>query len=273
MGQDSAGQDRTTLEAAPCVALGSGGRVVINFYHGNGVRVAELGEGQSLVVGRAKPADVQIDVQSLSRRHARFTREGEGVWVEDLGSRNGTVIDGCNVARAEVPAGAVIALGGVTAVVHRLPAGAANAPELMSYERFGVRLASELQHVRAAGGTAAVLMVRSEGAPADTHVSRWAQRWQTALGPRDFSAMYDQSTLLVLRVGVTPEVALSLAGEQIAAHAGVTLYCGVSCYPSTATTGQDLLYEARQACLAANAPSPVRLATPVHDGDGEPLIV
>jgi DNA-binding NtrC family response regulator len=269
MGQDSGGQDRTTLEAVPSVAAAEpGGRLVVNFYHSNGVRAAELADGQTLVVGRALPSDVQLDVQSLSRRHARFVREGESVFVEDLGSRNGTVLDGRPVARAEVAPNTVIALGGVTAVLHRLPAGVPAAPELMSYERFGVRLASELQHVRAASGQAALFMVRAEGAPPDTHLSRWSERLQAALGPRDFSAMYDQSTLLVLRVGQTPESAYALATELVAAQHDLALYCGISCYPSTATTGQDLLYEARQACLEADAERRVRVAHPPRDGAG-----
>src|SRR5687768_9123541 len=119
-GQDTgSGQDRTTLEGtAPVNTSGPVARVVINFYHSNGVRVAELGDGESLVVGRSAPADVLMDVQSFSGRHARFWREGDAVWVADLGSRNGTRMNTQSVERAEIMPGAVVTLGGVTAVVH-----------------------------------------------------------------------------------------------------------------------------------------------------------
>lgn len=61
--------------------------------HGpEGVRVAPLAEGQRLVVGRDPSAGLFIDDASLSRRHARFSREGADVWVEDLGSTNGTLL-------------------------------------------------------------------------------------------------------------------------------------------------------------------------------------
>ncbi len=277
VGQDTgSGQDRTTLEGtAPVASSGQGARVVINFYHSNGVRVAELGEGESLIVGRAAPADVLMDVQSLSRRHARFWREGEAVWVEDLGSRNGTRMNAQNLERAELPPGSVVTLGGVTAVVHRLPAGAASAPGLASYDQFGDRLASELLHVRSAGQHAAVWMVRADGPLPDTHVSCWAHRFHAGVGPRDFSAMYDQSTLLVLRVGLSPEAAHEQANQIIAEASGLALYCGISCYPSTSTTGQELLYEARQACLQACPEARVQLAAPLHGPDsfGDTVIV
>jgi DNA-binding NtrC family response regulator/pSer/pThr/pTyr-binding forkhead associated (FHA) protein len=276
-GQDTgSGQDRTTLEGtAPVNTSGPVARVVINFYHSNGVRVAELGDGESLVVGRSAPADVLMDVQSLSRRHARFWREGDAVWVEDLGSRNGTRMNTQSVERAEIMPGAVVTLGGVTAVVHRLPAGVASAPGLASYDQFGDRLASELMHVRSAGQYAAVWMVRADGDLPDIHVSRWAHRFHADLGPRDFSAMYDQTTLLVLRVGLAPEPAHELATRIIAESSEIALYCGISCYPSTATTGQELLYEARQACLQATADARVQLAAPLHGPDtfGDTVIV
>jgi two-component system, NtrC family, response regulator AtoC len=260
------GQDRTTLEGGSQAGSCPIARVIINFYHWNGVRVAELEDGESLIVGRAAPADVLMDVHSLSRRHARFWREGEAVWVEDLGSRNGTRMNARTVERAVIGPGSVVTLGGVTAVVHRLPVGAASAPELANYDQFGERLASELMHVRSAGLCAAVWMVRADGLLPDTHVSQWAQLFHAGFGPRDFSAIYDQNTLLVLRVGFSPERAHEMASEIITAQqaSDLSLYCGISCYPSTATTGQELLYEARQACLQASAAERVRLAVPPH---------
>jgi hypothetical protein len=55
-----------------------------------GVQVAELGPSAARVVGRAAPADLIVDDASLSRQHARIRAQESGVWVEDLGSKNGT---------------------------------------------------------------------------------------------------------------------------------------------------------------------------------------
>jgi sigma-B regulation protein RsbU (phosphoserine phosphatase) len=48
----------------------------------------------SLVVGRALDADLTLSDPFLSRRHSRFFRTAAGVFVEDLGSRNGTIVNG-----------------------------------------------------------------------------------------------------------------------------------------------------------------------------------
>jgi len=48
----------------------------------------------SIVVGRDEEADILIDNPSMSRRHAEFRQE-DGAWVvEDLGSSNGTFLEG-----------------------------------------------------------------------------------------------------------------------------------------------------------------------------------
>ncbi|MFY9823291.1 MAG: SpoIIE family protein phosphatase [Thermoanaerobaculia bacterium] len=53
--------------------------------------------GDSLVVGRAADADLTLADPFLSRRHSRFYRAGSTVYVEDLGSRNGTLLNGQKV--------------------------------------------------------------------------------------------------------------------------------------------------------------------------------
>jgi sigma-B regulation protein RsbU (phosphoserine phosphatase) len=55
-------------------------------------------EGDSLVVGRSSKADLVLSDRFLSRLHARFFREGETWYVEDLGSRNTTLLNGRPVA-------------------------------------------------------------------------------------------------------------------------------------------------------------------------------
>lgn len=47
----------------------------------------------ALVMGRSSSCDLRLPHASISRRHARLTRRGEQLFVEDLGSQNGTFID------------------------------------------------------------------------------------------------------------------------------------------------------------------------------------
>ncbi len=54
--------------------------------------------GDSLVIGRAMDADLTLADPFLSRRHSRLYRSGSSLLVEDLGSRNGTLVNGKVIA-------------------------------------------------------------------------------------------------------------------------------------------------------------------------------
>ncbi|MEO6193036.1 MAG: SpoIIE family protein phosphatase [Thermoanaerobaculia bacterium] len=56
--------------------------------------------GDTLVVGRAMDADLTLADPFLSRRHSRFFRTGAELFVEDLGSRNGTIVNGQAIQQA-----------------------------------------------------------------------------------------------------------------------------------------------------------------------------
>jgi serine phosphatase RsbU (regulator of sigma subunit) len=70
-----------------------------------------LCEGDALVVGRSSKADLVLSDRFLSRQHARFYREGDAWMVEDLGSRNTTLLNGRPLAvPARVSAGDLVKL-------------------------------------------------------------------------------------------------------------------------------------------------------------------
>ena len=54
--------------------------------------------GKSIEIGRDPSCDVPLDFPMVSWRHARLMRAPEGVVVEDLGSRNGTYVDGVRIS-------------------------------------------------------------------------------------------------------------------------------------------------------------------------------
>lgn len=49
---------------------------------------------EGLIVGRAAECDLTLDTNGASRRHARIYVDERGAWVEDLGSTNGTLLNG-----------------------------------------------------------------------------------------------------------------------------------------------------------------------------------
>lgn len=53
-----------------------------------------------LVVGRAAGADIVIDAPYVSGRHARFVSQDNQLTVEDLGSTNGTLVNGVKIDSA-----------------------------------------------------------------------------------------------------------------------------------------------------------------------------
>jgi pSer/pThr/pTyr-binding forkhead associated (FHA) protein len=58
---------------------------------GAGRMVAVTG---TVTIGRGRDADLVLADELVSRRHAHVTPDGPGVVVEDLGSRNGTFVNG-----------------------------------------------------------------------------------------------------------------------------------------------------------------------------------
>lgn len=54
----------------------------------------------SMLVGRAEDASLCLPLEGISRQHARLTPAGDEVLVEDLGSANGTWLNGKRISRA-----------------------------------------------------------------------------------------------------------------------------------------------------------------------------
>jgi hypothetical protein len=75
----------------------------------NGERHA-LGPG-GLVIGRARDCDIVVDDPSVSRRHAEVRPQEGGFGVADLGSTNGTLLNGEPVETAPLTAGDRITVG------------------------------------------------------------------------------------------------------------------------------------------------------------------
>ncbi|MDR0347634.1 MAG: FHA domain-containing protein [Coriobacteriales bacterium] len=94
----------------------SGNMWTITVQHGprelRGVKIAVNGP---VIVGRSPGADIVIVASYVSGRHARFSRLGENLIIEDLGSTNGTTVNGTLIHGAEqLEDGDVVGIGDVT---------------------------------------------------------------------------------------------------------------------------------------------------------------
>ena len=82
----------------------------------------------TVVMGRAGDAGLHINDQGASRRHAEIIRRGDRMFVRDLGSTNGTYVNGTRIqGEEELLDGTIIAIGHA-----RLTFSWQNAPEGMS---------------------------------------------------------------------------------------------------------------------------------------------
>ncbi len=69
--------------------------------------------GQSLKIGKAPDNDVVIDHPTVSRNHLIVRRQGDQFLVQDLGSTNGTFVDGAQIREGFLRAGALLEVGDV----------------------------------------------------------------------------------------------------------------------------------------------------------------
>jgi signal transduction histidine kinase len=58
-------------------------------------------EGDTILVGRTSQNDIQINDSSVSRKHLKITRHDTKYIIEDIGSRNGTWVDGDLISPGE----------------------------------------------------------------------------------------------------------------------------------------------------------------------------
>src|SRR5688572_15274764 len=72
---------------------------------------------QGITIGRGKEATIPIFKEAVSRRHCRFFGRGDKVFVEDIGSSNGTAVNGQFIKEPmQVNVGDKVFLG--TVIVH-----------------------------------------------------------------------------------------------------------------------------------------------------------
>jgi len=132
-----------------------------------------LASGRELVIGRREDSDVQIRDDGVSRRHATIEVRGEGAILKDLGSANGTYVDGKRTPEAGLVDGARVHIGGQTTLKFlwadeldaryqmRLAEGALQDPLTGLYNRRHLeeRLGSELAASERHGRPVSLLMV------------------------------------------------------------------------------------------------------------------
>jgi len=114
------GDHETLAEPTSAHALEAGdARLSLSVRVGRDTAWYLLSPGRTYVIGRDASADVRVNVPAVSRAHARVTVTPWGAQIEDLGSRNGTWVQGRRID-SPVPfaPGDEVRVGGALLAIH-----------------------------------------------------------------------------------------------------------------------------------------------------------
>src|SRR5947209_2542430 len=66
---------------------------------------------KQILVGRSSDLDMVLVEDMVSRKHARIAMQSDQIWIEDLGSTNGTFVNGEKIKRARLKEGDRVLIG------------------------------------------------------------------------------------------------------------------------------------------------------------------
>ncbi len=244
-------------------------------------------EGGESVLGRGTAATIRLGDDGVSRRHARIIVEKDKVRVEDLGSSNGTLVNGTLVQNHVLRDGDKIQLGSTTILkftyhdkleenFQRAMYDAALRDDLtkaFNKKHFLDRLEQEVSFSRRHGSHLSLLMFDVDhfkrindtyGHLAGDHVlQKLSQVSQSTVRTEDIFGRYGGEEFAVLCRGIPLESAATLA-ERLRAMIEstqfafdqkvipVTVSIGVAAYPQVAVqNGLELIAAADEALYAA----------------------
>lgn len=226
----------TTVEGAKPVQHS---KMTLVFYHREGAMVAQLEKGESIVIGRAPPADIFIPDTGLSRQHARLSWNNQGLFIEDLDSTNGTTRNGERITHAKVSIDDEITIGPVVVSIHVMSSTDENLRGFDGHDRFVTALSNELTRARTFQRTIALMMVTAK----DAHVSRWANRLRACLRPVDRVGVYGPSALLVAFPEATEEQVKLLTRSL--SDGDPALICNTVWFPRDGRSAEELIAAVR----------------------------
>ncbi len=236
-------------------------------------------------VGRADEADIVINDNGVSRRHARFYLRDRGAFVEDLDSSNGVYVNGKRIERFEhLAQGDKITLGTETILKftyhdqldedfqQRLLESAINDPLTGLYNRayFDQKLAAEFQYAAHHHTAFALIMFDLDHFKQvnDTHghlagdavLTQLGRRLLAAVREEDFLARYGGEEFAMICRGLSLDQAHAAAERlrKIVAQdpfeygevcLDLTISAGVAAYPEVAADGHDAMVAAADKAL------------------------
>jgi DNA-binding NtrC family response regulator/pSer/pThr/pTyr-binding forkhead associated (FHA) protein len=252
-------------DTAESEAVSQTGTVSLVLHHRDGAKVVPLQSNVAMVVGRAYPADVIVRDINVSRQHARFLWDEHGVWIEDLGSTNGTRVNSDRIeGQRQIGVGDEVTMGAVTASL--LVVKDRSLHSIDAHDRFLTRLEDEVVRARTFGRPLAVLMVRAIGRER-THVRHWLTDLKSRLRAVDSVGAYGRATILVTLPETDRAQAIDLARQlaQMTRPDDLRLVIGVADFPGSGASAEELIDVARSCARTATLDKPTVVQESVNE--------
>ncbi|HEY1818008.1 MAG TPA: sigma 54-interacting transcriptional regulator [Kofleriaceae bacterium] len=214
---------------------------------GEGSRVVDLPDGVDVTFGRSRGATVHVESEKVSRMHARIRRTGELIELEDLGSRNGTRVDGEKiVGMRRVTSGDEITVGPILAIVN-VTSGLGRPSAVADPTQGETRLVAEVDRATRYHRPLSLGLLRIASDPAIDAIAR-------SLRPMDLLAEDAGDDYLV----ILPELARTEGQAAIdrmldfARATGATASAATVLCPEDGTTVETLIGKLRAALRSGN---------------------
>ncbi len=233
-------------------------RLFLIVYRDERVRtsVVPLLEGLEVTIGRLSSNAICVDDEAASRTHARVSRKGTEVIVEDLGSHNGTWVNEKRISgRVRLSPGDEVTVGPARVVL-----GAARrrtgGQRIGSSADLDAELDTEVERATRYRRPLALAMVRCEGCAevVDEVLNRTAGLVRRVdylgeYGPDEIAVILPESPRRAAEAAIrrlTHELRLAARGQA-------QVYAGLAAFPEDGTRSAELLANARGALRAARA--------------------
>lgn len=92
-------------------------QVVMVMFPAGGERRSFTVTRDMTIIGRREDCDLRIPLGDVSRKHCRVIRDGDSIRMEDLGSSNGTYVNGQRIQEAILQPGDTVRVGPVLFVL------------------------------------------------------------------------------------------------------------------------------------------------------------
>lgn len=229
-------------------------------YHLDGAQTVDLVADQPLILGRDQSASLVIRDRSLSRQHVSFELIGKDVWVEDLQSTNGTLLNGKPIEKSLMKAGDGVTVGSVSITLSPILPAEHALEGLAGHDRFIERMREEVIRHRFFGRPLSLAIIRLN-APQQTSLAQWYPQLESQLRPVDKPGLYSSNTIELLLPELDSDNAATFVREFLEKEDALVLQVGIAAYPQSAATADELLQRARIALREATPDSPLQRAT------------